>query len=405
MQERSTPLDALRHTERADVYKKGHLAATLSRTKTGTELQYRSDYVGPPLASTLPVDAHPVVHTSGALPPFFAGLLPEGRRLLALSRAVKTSADDELTLLLAVGRDTIGDVQVVPEGEPPVMPEPLIDENDLSSLRFDDLFADETGARVDRVAIPGVQDKVSASQKVSFPVGAGGGRYILKLTPREYPHLVENEMFFLQHARRSGIDTAEARVVVDSRGASGLLVTRFDRRTRADGTVELLTQEDGCQAAGRYPAQKYLLSTEDTIGALSRLTAAPLVTARELIRQVAFAYLTGNGDMHAKNLSVVDRDGEMRAAPAYDIPSTHPYGDTTMAMTVDGRGRENITRASFVAMGAAVGVPEKAVHGVIDGLLRRFDGVLDDLDTLPFDPRKRHGLRRLMLDRKKKLTG
>ena len=43
-------------------------------------------------------------------------LLPEGRRLGALRRAVKTSADDELSLLLAVGADAIGDVQVVPSG-------------------------------------------------------------------------------------------------------------------------------------------------------------------------------------------------------------------------------------------------------------------------------------------------
>jgi len=37
---------------------------------------------------------------AGALPSYFSGLLPEGRRLGALRRAVKTSADDELSLLL-----------------------------------------------------------------------------------------------------------------------------------------------------------------------------------------------------------------------------------------------------------------------------------------------------------------
>ena len=42
--------------------------------------------------------------TASGLPTgsLFAGLLPEGRRLGALRRAVKTSADDDLTLLLAV---------------------------------------------------------------------------------------------------------------------------------------------------------------------------------------------------------------------------------------------------------------------------------------------------------------
>ncbi len=58
-----------------------------------------------------------VTHAAGALPPFFSGLLPAGRRLTALRSAVKTSADDELTLLLAVGADTIGDVQILPHGD------------------------------------------------------------------------------------------------------------------------------------------------------------------------------------------------------------------------------------------------------------------------------------------------
>ncbi|WP_414819923.1 HipA domain-containing protein [Serinicoccus sp. CNJ-927] len=38
------------------------------------------------------------------------------------------------------------------------------------------------------------------------------------------------------------------------------------------------------------------------------------------------AWATGNGDLHAKNLSVLQRDGEWRVAPVYDVPSTVPYG-------------------------------------------------------------------------------
>lgn len=136
---------------------------------------------------------------------------------------------------------------------------------------------------------------------------------------------------------------------------------------------------------------------------LASLAPAARVAARDLVRQVLFAYLTGNGDMHAKNLSIVERGEELRAAPAYDIPSTYPYGDTTLAMTIDGRDRENVTRASFVALGDAVGLPKKATGAMIDQLLARFAVVLDELDELPFDARMVHRLRRLMLDRVKKL--
>ncbi len=80
---------------------------------------------GPAIATTLPVTEVPVLRPGGALHAFFAGLLPESRRLGVLRRAVKISADDELSLLLAVGEDTIGDVEVVapqPDGEWRVSP-------------------------------------------------------------------------------------------------------------------------------------------------------------------------------------------------------------------------------------------------------------------------------------------
>ena len=91
----------------AAVYKRGAEAASLYRHHDGVEFSYRRDYVHggsrasrsqPRFRSGEDVGALPC---RSALPPFFSGLLPEGRRLTALRQAVKTSADDELSLLLA----------------------------------------------------------------------------------------------------------------------------------------------------------------------------------------------------------------------------------------------------------------------------------------------------------------
>ena len=394
-------LTALRRVKVADVYKKGRHAARLRRAPHGNEFAYDEGYDGSPVASTLPLSDPPTTSPAGAVPPFFAGLLPEGRRLSAIQRATKTSADDDLTLLLAVGRDTIGDVQVVPADEDPTLPPPVV-HDDLTRVSFRELFARATGDDLDRVGIPGFQAKVSVSQMLSFPVGVGEGRYILKLNPAEYPSLVENEAFFLEQAHACGLTVAETRVVHDREGDSGLLVKRFDRVVTEDG-LRLLAQEDACQACGRYPADKYNLSTEEALIALARLTAAPKVALLELVQQVAFAYLTGNGDMHAKNLSVVEYDGEMRAAPGYDMPSTHPYGDTTMAMSIDGKDRENITRRSMLHLAKEVGLPRRAAETMLNRLLRRFAAVVDSVDRLPFGEKVRHKLRRLMKDRAGKL--
>ena len=368
------PLDELRGVERADVLKAGTRAGSLIRRADAVVFAYDRQHVdggGDAVATTLPVSPSPVVtHAPGALPPFFSGLLPEGRRLGALRLAVKTSADDEVTLLLAVGEDTVGDVQVVPDGEAPEEVEPRVSAGDWEEIRFLDLFAASVGdARaVDRVALPGVQDKVSA-RMINVPVALENARFFLKLDPPEFPHLVANEAFFLSAARRSGVETAEAEVVHDAGGTPGLLVRRFDRVGDALGRVVSLAQEDACQVLGRYPADKYRVSTEEVIGALAGVCQAASVAAFALLKQAVFAYLTCNGDAHAKNFSVHRLpDGEWRVTPAYDLPASHPYGDTTMALTINGRRREDIGRADFIALGEAVGLRARAVERALDEL-------------------------------------
>lgn len=392
------PADAIR-VRTADVYKAGRRCATLERTAQGVTFGYVPGYDGPPVASTLPVADEPRVTPAGAVPPYFSGLLPEGRRLTALRRAVKTSADDELSLLVAVGADPVGDVQVVPEGDPPDRPAPKVTVESWSAVRFADLLRDEG---IDPVALAGVQEKVSAAM-IAVPVTGTGAHHLLKLDPPEFPHLVANEAFFLDVARRCGLRVVQSEVVHDADGIPGLLVTRFDRAV-VDGEVTCRAQEDGCQALGRYPADKYVVSSEEVVQRLASLTRAPAVALRDLFQQIAFAYLTGNGDLHAKNVSVgVDEHGEWRVTPAYDLPSSHPYGDTTMALDLRGVRTERITRRRMLAFAASIGLRERAAASVLDHLVESVDLWLPDLDELPFDERRIHKLRRLVQDRRGRL--
>ncbi|WP_375479091.1 type II toxin-antitoxin system HipA family toxin [uncultured Jatrophihabitans sp.] len=399
-------LEQLREVERADVYKSGDRAATLTRTADGLEFRYLEDWIaagGPAVATTLPVRAEPVLRAAGALPSYFAGLLPEGRRLGALRRAVKTSADDELSLLLAVGADAVGDVQVVPTGVTPAEVPPRIAIDELGETSFADLLA-ELGIRAQRMALPGVQDKTSAAM-INLPVARAGERFILKLNPiSEYPHLVENEAFFLDAARASGLTVPPHNLVVDRDAAPGLLVRRFDRVTVA-GELRALAVEDGCQAAGRPPADKYRLGTDQTFAALSAVCDASVLAARELIRQLAFAYLTGNGDGHAKNFSVLqEQSGEWRVSPVYDVPCSHLYGDTTMAMSLGGRTGSEFGAKDFVGLGGALGVPERATRRVLAELTDRADRWLPELDALPFDRGQVSKLRRVIQQRRSRLA-
>jgi serine/threonine-protein kinase HipA len=399
-QPNDTELEQLRTVDEADVFKAGHRAATLTRTQNGVEFRYLDDWIRagrPPVATTLPVTPEPAVRSGGALPAYFAGLLPEGRRLGALRRAVKTSADDELSLLLAVGADAIGDVQVVPAGVAPAEVPARVALERMADIRFSDLLA-ELDFRVQRAALPGVQDKTSAAM-INLPVARAGERFILKLNPAEYPHLVENEKFFLDAARTSGLNVPANELVTDSDGQRGLLIRRFDRIT-VDGTLQVLAVEDGCQVLDRPPADKYLLGADRTFAALAAVCDASLVAGRDLIRQLAFAYITGNGDAHAKNFSVLQGlDGEWRISPVYDTPSSYPYGDTTMALSIGGRGGGDFGAADFVKIGERLDVPERTVRGLLADLSGRADLWLTGLQSLPFDSGKIAKLRRVVVHR------
>lgn len=124
-------------------------------------------------------------------------------------------------------------------------------ERSFEEVSFSDLLAE--AGMVDPVAIPGVRAKVSA-RMISVPVGRATDRWILKIDAPEYPHVVENEAYFLDLAKQLKMPVADAQLVRDRDGRPGLLVRRFDRIAGEDGTTVALACEDACQLLGLWPA-------------------------------------------------------------------------------------------------------------------------------------------------------
>lgn len=356
----------------ADVYKGDAFAGTLVRYDTHVEFVYSASYAGAPVATTLPISDVPYAAPAGQLPAFFVGLLPEGRRLTALRRTLKVSADDELSLLLAVGADTVGDVRVVPAGQALHDPAPVVSDLNWEEVDLAALFARSLGSIYDQIAIPGVQDKISG-RMISFPARGPAGPVIIKLDPPEYKHLVHNEAAMLGAAADTGLFTVPSHSVVsDSRGTSGLVVSRFDRDT-STAVIQRFPVEDGCQVLGRYPADKYNLDTVAVIAGLADRCTAPSVARLQLLQRFLLSYLAGDGDLHARNMAITrSSSGIWEPTPVYDVVCTAFYGDMTLATPFNGRERVHTMGSTrFLDAASILGVPEAAVTTMLDTAVPR----------------------------------
>jgi serine/threonine-protein kinase HipA len=93
------------------------LRSAISTEAREFRFEYVAGYKGRPVSLMMPVRAAP--YEFDKFPPFFEGLLPEGRQLEALLRTEKLHRNDLMGQLLAVGEDVVGSVQIIKVNESP----------------------------------------------------------------------------------------------------------------------------------------------------------------------------------------------------------------------------------------------------------------------------------------------
>ena len=390
-----------KHVSELIIYKNQEIAGHLRRTDQGCELKLDPAFMdhtkAPYLTYCIPKNSPNIAIHGDNLPPFFAGLLPEGRRLSALIHKIKTSRDDLFSLFAAVGTDCIGDITIghlaetVLAAEEKKYPE-------LEKVNFYSYFEallDPKNPILDNNSLAGVQEKISASM-ISFPIKIAkkNKEYILKLNPADKKNLIHNEFQCLKLAKDCGFKVAKAQIIYDKDHNPGLLVERFDRSNQLK-----LHQEDACQFLNLYPADKYRVTINQIADSLMKITDAPHIEVLNLLKQYAFSYLISNGDLHAKNISLYTlEDGTITLTPLYDLICTAIYSDFKMALKMDGRD-DNIKRKTFITFAARYGINEKAMNFALDNLLGRFINLFQNLYKIEMAEKKQQLLHRMVLKR------
>lgn len=105
--------EAVSNYRKAFVYVQNIYSGLLSETDGGYSFIYDEDYLKkklPAVSLTLPLQEE--AYESKTLFPFFDGLIPEGWLLNLVSRNWKIDRKDRFGLLLAVCKDSVGDVSV-----------------------------------------------------------------------------------------------------------------------------------------------------------------------------------------------------------------------------------------------------------------------------------------------------
>ena len=269
--------------------------------------------------------------------PFFSNVLPEGRMRTYLAERAGVNPEREFFLLRALGEDLPGAVTVQPadDGEWPT------DTDDAPDAAGQPL---ETNAL--RFSLAGVQLKFSiiedSRQGLTIPAKGVGGTWIVKLPPRAFDGVPENEFSMMTLARLVGIDVPAVKLVdvseignvprgIETLKGQALAVERFDRLS--DGTRVHI--EDFAQIFGLYPEQKYARASSMNIATVIGAETDDDGVA-EFVRRLTFNMLIGNADMHVKNWSLMYPDTRNAAlAPAYDFVATIAYlPDDTAALKV-----------------------------------------------------------------------
>lgn len=387
-----------------DVLINGRLVGRLEKAANGAiSFQYAAGWLTweHRFAVSLSLPLVPTAYRGAEVAAVFDNLLPDRdavRRRVA--ERMGAQGMDSYSLLEAIGRDCVGAMQFLPDGEG--AGEPSIKGKPVSEAEVEAMLADLSQAPLGvdrdqefRISVAGAQEKTALLRLDGHwlrPEGATPTTHILKPQLGQIPtsdgmidmsDSVDNEHYCLKLMEAFGLKVAQTEIV--SFGARRVLVVeRFDRSWRNPQHIIRLPQEDACQALGIPPMLKYQSdggpNMRDILGLLRGADDAQGDQIAFFKSQILF-WLIGATDGHAKNFSIfLKPGGRYSLTPFYDVLSAQPAFDQgqiaqnkfRLAMSA-GRNRHyrisEVMGRHFVQTGKAAGLGSHAMRNAITQLL------------------------------------
>lgn len=235
-----------------------------------------------------------------------------------------------------------------------------------------------------QMAVTGVQAKVSLSlfrkeeknltKKLTI-VGLYGD-YILKPPSEHYEQLPELESATMHMADVCGIKVVPHSLVKLQDETLCYITKRVDRTRK-----NKLHMEDMCQLSERLTEDKYKGSHEQVAKLVLKYSSSPLLDVSNFYEQVLFSFFTGNSDMHLKNFSLLEKEGQgLSLCPAYDLVPTaivNSADTEELALTLNAKKRK-LKYSDFLAAYENGGLNKK----VLDNTLELFVYAKPEMETV-----------------------
>lgn len=293
-----------------------------------------------PLSVSMPVQVSQ--HTDRVVKPWLWNLLPDNERVIerwAAHYGVSKSSPFSL-LGTPIGHDCPGAVRFIQRTE---LEATLRGKGDVEWLTeaevaqiIRDLKRDSAswlGTRFrGQFSLAGAQAKTALlfeNDRWGRPSGAIATSHILKPAVAGLEDQDLNEHLCLTAAKDAGMICVRSRLM-QFEDQTAIVLDRYDREIVDGGTVRI-HQEDLCQALSVPPSRKYQSEGGPGPRDIVRLLRAVMeptaaeVAVRRFAEALAWNWIVGGTDAHAKNYSLLLSGPLVRLAPLYDIASALPY--------------------------------------------------------------------------------
>lgn len=364
-----------------------------------------------PVSLSMPLRETPYRGETAAA--FFDNLLPDSDDLRRrVAEEVGARGTDAYSMLSVIGRDCVGALQFIADGDDIVTATGTFDGEAVDDGAIEKLLLNLAQAPLGlsrdddfRISVAGAQEKTALlrhDNKWLKPHGTTPTTHIFKKQIGRLPNgidltdSVENEFYCLKLLEAFGLKVNSAEILTFG-NTKALVAKRFDRQLTKDGRLFRLPQEDCCQALAIPPTLKYQSHGGPGIVSILDLLKGSDNAADDqqaFFKAQLIFWLIGATDGHAKNFSIFIRPGAtFQLTPLYDVLTAQPSLDSRqieakqmkLAMSVGDKNHyrmDTILARHFLQTADKAGMPKTLARSTIDDIISSAAQALDQMPGL-----------------------